>query len=252
MFEPTSGTSKTNHLFRVKEKTRTNSCCASSCNLGHLWSSQDQTSESWAVKQMRATHASFTAVQRASPPINLTRSSSLTTANAPAANMGSREEGEKMQDSLQRNILRTRARHCCWVTAKNEESSASASPASASGSSELQQSCAIHAWSQSSNHTIVERREKLMRAEMRSDAVDSQVACPYTQPCSPRENLSVSWSAMDLAVSTPKNSALLQPRLSLKAKRSRRLAEAAPQQIIRCEHAGNDTLAVRDNTTRRR
>ena len=42
-----------------------------------------------------------------------------------------------MQASLQRGILRTQARHCCWVTAKNEESSPSAS-----GFSGLHKSCA--------------------------------------------------------------------------------------------------------------
>ena len=51
-----------------------------------------------------------------------------------------------MQGSLQRTILPMQARHCCWVTAKNEESSPTAS-----GSSGLQKSCATKAGSQSSN-----------------------------------------------------------------------------------------------------
>ena len=72
-----------------------------------------------------------------------------------------------MPASLQRDILRTQAGHCCWVTAKNEESSPSAS-----GSSGLQKSCATQAGSQSSNGTIAERVGKLMRAEMMSFAVD--------------------------------------------------------------------------------
>ena len=106
-------------------------------------------------------------------PINLSRFSSFATANAPEENLGSREEDGSIQASLHRSILRTQARHCCWVTAKNEESSPSAS-----GSSELQKSCATHAGSQSSNGTIAARTEKLMRAEMISFAVDSEVACP--------------------------------------------------------------------------
>ena len=74
-----------------------------------------------------------------------------------------------MQASLQRNILRMHARHCCWVTAKSEES-----PPSESGSSGLQKSCATQAESQSSNCSIAAREGKLMRAEMISFAVDSE------------------------------------------------------------------------------
>ena len=60
-----------------------------------------------------------------------------------------------MQASLQRDILRTHADHCCWVTAKNEESSPSAS-----GSSGLQTSCATQAGSQKSNgYNCSTRRE---------------------------------------------------------------------------------------------
>ena len=51
---------------------------------------------------------------------------SFATANAFEANLGSREEDGNMQASLQRSTLRTQARHCCWVAAKNEESSPSA------------------------------------------------------------------------------------------------------------------------------
>ena len=51
-------------------------------------------------------------------PMNLSQPSSLATANAPEANLGSKEDGGNMQASLQRNILRTQARRCCWVTGK--------------------------------------------------------------------------------------------------------------------------------------
>ena len=61
------------------------------------------------------------------------------------------------------------ARHRCWVAAKNEESSPSAS-----GSSGLQKSCATKAVSQSSNGTSAARVGKLLRAEMMSFAVDSE------------------------------------------------------------------------------
>ena len=54
-------------------------------------------------------------------PMNLSRPSSFATANAPEANLGAREEGDNMQASQ-----RTQARHCCWITAKNEESSSGA------------------------------------------------------------------------------------------------------------------------------
>ena len=75
--------------------------------------------------------------------------------------------------SRSHHIRTHQARHCCWVTAKNEGSSPSAS-----GSSGLQKSCATRAGSQSSNGTIAARAGKLMRAEMISFAVDSVGACP--------------------------------------------------------------------------
>ena len=47
---------------------------------------------------------------------------------------------------------------------------------------------------------------------------------------------------MDVPLSTAKNSALLRPSSSpLKTSGSRRLAKAAPRQILRCVHAGNET-----------
>ena len=70
-----------------------------------------------------------------------------------------------MQASLQRNILRVQARHCCWVKATNVESSPNAS-----WSLGLQKSCASQAGSQSSDGTIAARAGKLMRAEMMSFA----------------------------------------------------------------------------------
>ena len=100
-------------------------------------------------------------------PRNLSRLSSFATADGPEANLGSKEEGGSMQASLQRNILRKQARHCCWVTAKNEEPSPSAS-----ASSGLQKSCATETGSYSSGGTIAARVGQLMRAE--SFALDSE------------------------------------------------------------------------------
>ena len=79
-------------------------------------------------------------------PMNLSRPSSFAT----EANPGSSGEDGNLQASLQRDILRTQARHCGWVTAKNEESSPSAS-----GSSSAPYTCG----SQSSNGTIAARVE---------------------------------------------------------------------------------------------
>ena len=73
-------------------------------------------------------------------PMNQSRRSSFATANAPEADLGSKEDGGDMQASLQCNILRMQARHCCRVTAKYEESSPTVS-----GSSGLQKSCATQA-----------------------------------------------------------------------------------------------------------
>ena len=70
-------------------------------------------------------------------PINLSRSSSFATANAPEAYLGSRDEGGSTQANSHHSILRIKARHCCRATAKNEESSPSAS-----GSSGLKKTCA--------------------------------------------------------------------------------------------------------------
>ena len=64
---------------------------------------------------------------------------------------------------MQRSILRTHARHCRWVTAKNEESSPGASAKNeesspgASGLSGLHKSCATRAGGQSRSGTIVAR-----------------------------------------------------------------------------------------------
>ena len=96
---------------------------------------------------------------------------------------------------------------------------------SASRSSGLQKSCATQAGSQSSNGTIAARLGKLIRAEMIPVAVDSgsEIAVPS---------------------STAKNCALQRPRLSpLKDSRSRRHPKAAPRQILRCVHAGSETVS---------
>ena len=53
--------------------------------------------------------------------MTLSRPPSFASANAPEANLGFREEVGNMQANLQRRILRTKPRHCSWVTAKNEE-----------------------------------------------------------------------------------------------------------------------------------
>ena len=133
------------------------------------------------------------------PPMNLSRPSSFATANAPEANLGSREEDGNMQANLQRRSLRTQACHCCWVTTNNEESSPSAS-----GSAGLQNLCATHAGSQSSSCTIAARAWKLIRAEMISFAVDSEVACPQAQFPGSYENLTGSGSEMEIPLSTAK------------------------------------------------
>ena len=69
-----------------------------------------------------------------------------------------------MQASLQRSILRTRARHCCWVKAKKW------SRHQASVFSRFRKLCATQAASESRNGTIAARVGKLMRAEMTSFA----------------------------------------------------------------------------------
>ena len=94
-----------------------------------------------------------------------------------------------MQASLQRSTLRQQARHCCWVTAENEESSPSAS-----GSSGLQKSCATHAGNQSSNGTIAARAGKRMRAEMVSFAVDLEADCPWAQFSGSHEKIYRFWT----------------------------------------------------------
>ena len=78
-----------------------------------------------------------------------------------------------MQTSLQRGILQTQARHCCWVTAKKEVSSPSASEFSG-----LQRSRATRTGSQWSTGTLAARAGKLMRSEMMSFAVVSEALCP--------------------------------------------------------------------------
>ena len=75
-----------------------------------------------------------------------------------------------MQASLQRDSLRTQVRNCGWVTAKNEEPSPSAS-----GS----QACKCRAPRvREANRAAVARAGKLMRAEMMSFAVVSEVFRP--------------------------------------------------------------------------
>ena len=57
----------------------------------------------------------------------------------------------------------------------------------------------------------------------------------------PHVKLTGSGSEVDVPLSTAKNRALLRPRLSpLKASGKRRLARAAPRQILRCVHASNE------------
>ena len=138
-------------------------------------------------------------------PINLSRFSSFATANVREAGLG-QEDGSTLA-GLQRGILRTQARHCCWVTAKNEVSSPSAS-----GSSGLQKSCGTHAGSQSSSGTIAARAGKPTRAEMVSFTVDSEVARPWAQFSGSHETLSGSGSERAVKLSTAINSALLLPR----------------------------------------
>ena len=111
-------------------------------------------------------------------PTNLSRCTSFATANAPEANLGSSEEDGNVQA-------------CCWVTARNEESSSSAS-----GSSGLQRSCATRAGSQPSSGSIA------ARAEMISFAVDSEVACPNTQFSESYNKLTGSGSEIDAPSST--------------------------------------------------
>ena len=115
----------------------------------------------------KANAHALTAIQLRLSPMNLSRPTSFATADAPEANLGSSEEGGNMQASLQRSVLRTQARHCCWVTAKNEESSPSASMFS-----RLRKSCATHAGSQSSNGTIGARARK-------TDASGDDLFCGY-------------------------------------------------------------------------
>ena len=100
---------------------------------------RDHASESWA-RQVRV-YCFFPRLFNGHLSLNLSRLSSFAIENAPEANLGSREEEGNMQANLQRSILRTQARHCCRVTAKNEESSPSAS-----GSSGLQKSCGSGGW----------------------------------------------------------------------------------------------------------
>ena len=163
---------------------------------------------------------------------NLSRFSSFATAIAPEANLGSREEGGSTYASLQRSILRTQAHHYCWSTAKNEESSPSAS-----GLSGLQISCATQP---------IEQRRKCSasgEADTSGDIFCGRVG-PYAQLSGSHENLTDSGSEIAVPLSTAKNSALLRPRLSpLKASRSRRLATAASRQILRRVRASNETIS---------
>ena len=85
-------------------------------------------------------------------PRNLQRFSSFDTPNVREASLGSSEVGGTAQANLQRNTVRTQARHGCCIAAKKEETSPSSS-----GSSGLQRSSATRSISQSSNGTHAAR-----------------------------------------------------------------------------------------------
>ena len=73
-----------------------------------------------------------------------------------------------------------------------------------SGSSRLQKSCATHAGSQSSSGASAALAAKLMRAQIISFAVDSEVACPQAQHSGSHEKLT--GSGLERAV--PLNTAI--------------------------------------------
>ena len=158
--------------------------------------------------------AFLTATHRRTSPMNLSRSSSSATAKAPESNLGPREEGGSMQANLHRSILRTQARHCCWVTAKHVVTKRP------------------HLGGQPSDAT---RGEKLMRAKMMSFADVTGVDRPWAQLSGSHDQLTVSESGIDVPLSTANNIALLLLRSS-----PLRISRAAPRQILRCVHAGNE------------
>ena len=98
---------------------------------------------------------------------------------------------------------------------------------------------------QSSSGTVAVRAVTLIRAELISFAVDSEVPCPSAQFSGSQENLSGSGSEINVPLSTAKkNSALLRSRLSpLKDSGFRRLARAAPRRTLRSVHAGSETVS---------